>query len=99
LGVQVPPPLLGRPRSSSTLGLASTKNRPFGPFRSSGLRPSVAVMAVASTNLDLLGWFDEGERACVSLPEAKAAFCLACGAVHIDGVRIDVDRRIALDAT
>ncbi|HZR95870.1 MAG TPA: hypothetical protein VFA56_09255 [Gaiellaceae bacterium] len=65
-------------------------------------------MAVASTNLDLLGWFDEderaqcgtcGERACVSLPEAKAAFCLACGAVHIDGVRIDVDRRIALDAT
>jgi NMD protein affecting ribosome stability and mRNA decay len=57
------------------------------------------------TNVDLLAWFSEDERhacrscgkkACVSLPEVRAAFCLGCGAVHIDGVRIDVDRRIPL---
>jgi len=56
------------------------------------------------SNFDLLAWFSEeerdvcgscGERACVSLPAALASFCLACGAVSIDGVRIDADLRIA----
>jgi len=51
------------------------------------------------SNSDLLEWFDDDERkvcsvcheqACVSLAEAAASFCLACGAIHIDGVRLDV---------
>jgi hypothetical protein len=57
------------------------------------------------TNRDLLAWFSDdergecsscGERGCVSLPEAKAHFCLACGAVTVGGYRIDVDRRLPL---
>jgi hypothetical protein len=52
---------------------------------------------------DMLAWFSEeernecascGERACVSLEGAIASFCLACGAVTIDGVRIDRDRKL-----
>ena len=52
---------------------------------------------------DMLGWFTEeernecgscGEHACVSLEGALASFCLACGAVTVDGVRIDVDRKL-----
>jgi hypothetical protein len=52
----------------------------------------------------MLAWFSEGERhvcgrcgerACVSLPEAVASFCLACGGVSVNGVRIDSDLRIA----
>jgi hypothetical protein len=30
-----------------------------------------------------------GDR--VALPEAAATFCLACGAIHIGGVRLDTD--------
>ena len=61
-------------------------------------RPSLAG------NVDLLTWFSEeerqvcedcGERSSVSLPEAVASFCLRCGAITIDGVRIDVDGRIS----
>jgi hypothetical protein len=26
----------------------------------------------------------------VSLPQVAASFCLACGAIHLDGVRLDV---------
>jgi hypothetical protein len=57
------------------------------------------------SNRDMLHWFSEderhpcdacGRRAVVSLPDALAAFCLNCGAVTIDGVRIDVDRSIDL---
>jgi hypothetical protein len=56
------------------------------------------------SNVDLLAWFSEeertvcgscDERACVSLPDAFASFCLACGAVSVDGVRIDAELRIA----
>jgi hypothetical protein len=52
----------------------------------------------------MLAWFSEeerhvcrscGERACVGLPEAVASFCLACGAVWIEGERIDPNLRIA----
>lgn len=59
-------------------------------------------MAVRVSNLDLLEWFAEeerqlcgycGERASVTLPDAQASFCLVCGAVTIDGLRIDVERR------
>jgi hypothetical protein len=51
------------------------------------------------SNSDLLEWFDDeertacsvcSERACVTLPDADASFCLACGAIHIDGVRLDI---------
>jgi hypothetical protein len=61
-------------------------------------RPSLAG------NVDLLTWFSEeerqlcedcGERSSVSLPEAFASFCLRCGAITIDGVRVDVDGRIS----
>jgi hypothetical protein len=53
------------------------------------------------TNVDLLAWFGEDERrecascgvrACVSLPEASAMFCLACGAVLVDGARVEMER-------
>ena len=56
-------------------------------------------------NVDLLTWFSEdergpcdhcGERARVSLPDALAAFCLGCGAITIEGVRVDVDGRVAI---
>ena len=55
------------------------------------------------TNHDMLAWFSEeergdcahcGERGCVSLEGVRASFCLSCGAVTIDGVRIDVDRKL-----
>lgn len=36
------------------------------------------------------------ERARVSFPEALASFCLSCGAIWADGVRIDVDGRLPL---
>jgi hypothetical protein len=51
-------------------------------------------------NVDLLAWFSEDERqACegcgetsaVSIPDAVALFCLRCGAVTIEGVRLDLD--------
>jgi hypothetical protein len=57
------------------------------------------------TNLDMLAWFDEheraecgacGARACVSLPDAEASFCLACGAITLDGIRLDGDRRLPI---
>jgi hypothetical protein len=60
------------------------------------------TISTARTNADFLAWFAEEERqtctACnersrVTVPEAVASFCLACGAVWLDGVRIDVDRR------
>jgi hypothetical protein len=54
-------------------------------------------------NVDFLAWFSEDERqvceACgepsaVSVPEAVALFCLSCGAVTIDGERLDVDGQL-----
>jgi hypothetical protein len=57
------------------------------------------VSTDAPSNVDLLAWFSEEERhACaicgnrtsVSLAEARASFCFRCGAITIDGVRIDV---------
>jgi hypothetical protein len=56
-------------------------------------------MGEVPSNRDLLDWFSEdersvcsycGKRACVSPPEADALFCFACGAVTLDGARIDV---------
>jgi hypothetical protein len=67
--------------------------------------PCPPVSAQPTTNLDLLQWFREdernvcstcGERACVSLPEVAAHFCLACGAIHIAGMRVDIAGRIAV---
>ena len=64
----------------------------------------VCVTLAPPSNVDLLAWFSEkernvcgscGERACVSPRDALASFCLACGAVFVDGVRIDADLRIA----
>jgi hypothetical protein len=58
------------------------------------------------SNVELLAWFPEKERdecvacgknTCVTLPEAAATFCLACGAVILNGVRVDVDRRLPSD--
>jgi hypothetical protein len=60
-----------------------------------------------SRNVDFLAWFSEderqtcescGERSAVSVPAAVATFCLSCGAVTIDGVRIDVDGRIPVES-
>jgi uncharacterized protein with ACT and thioredoxin-like domain len=51
----------------------------------------------------MLAWFTEaerdmcgscGKRASVTVADALAAFCLACGAITIEGVRFDVDRRL-----
>jgi hypothetical protein len=59
------------------------------------------------TNRDLLAWFSEdersecgecGEKACVSLPDVLARFCLLCGAITVDGVRIDVGGRAPAEA-
>lgn len=50
------------------------------------------------TNLDMLHWFEEDERqgcdacgmrAAVTCPGAPASFCLACGAITVDGRRIN----------
>jgi len=52
----------------------------------------------------MLAWFSEderhvcgscGEKTSVSLPGALALFCLACGAISVDGMRIDSDLRLA----
>jgi hypothetical protein len=54
-------------------------------------------------NTDLLAWFTEeerqmcgacGQRARVTVDGALTSFCLSCGAVWLEGERIDVDRRI-----
>jgi hypothetical protein len=51
----------------------------------------------------MLGWFSEderaecgscGQRACVSLPKVVASFCLSCGAIVVDGRRIDRHGRL-----
>jgi hypothetical protein len=51
-------------------------------------------------NVDLLAWFSEDERqmcegcgepSAVSIPDAVALFCLRCGAVTVEGVRLDLD--------
>ena len=55
--------------------------------------------------VDLLAWFSDderhdcstcGERACVTLPDALASFCLACGAITIDGVEIELTTDVVL---
>ena len=55
------------------------------------------------SNRDLLAWFSEderhecaycGEHARVELPDAVATFCLGCGAITVNDVRIDVGERI-----
>jgi hypothetical protein len=63
----------------------------------------VAAPPPPESNVDLLAWFSEderqacascGERASVTIPEVVALFCLSCGAITIDGLRIDVERRL-----
>jgi hypothetical protein len=52
------------------------------------------------TTVDLLAWFSEderqacarcGERARVTLPDALASFCLACGAITIGGAELELE--------
>jgi hypothetical protein len=59
------------------------------------------MAADAMTNVDLLAWFAEdershcsecAERACVTLPNARASFCLSCGTITVKGERIDPAR-------
>ena len=58
------------------------------------------------SNADMLDWFPEdergecgscGERSCVSLPRVVASFCLNCGAITLDGRRIDHGGRVELE--
>jgi hypothetical protein len=51
----------------------------------------------------MLAWFTDDERetcracgelSCVTLTQAVASFCLGCGAITIEGRRIDVDRQL-----
>ena len=69
-----------------------------------GRTASGTVTEAGPSDVDMLAWFSEGERqvcgscgekARVSLPDGFASFCLACGAVWADGVRIDVSPRIS----
>ncbi len=71
------------------------------PERRYGARP----VREPVSNTDMLSWFTDeerhvcgscGEKACVSLPGAVASFCLGCGAVTIEGVRIDRRGRVPL---
>lgn len=73
-----------------------------GPERGYGAR---AVREPVS-NTDMLSWFSEeerhacgscGEKACVSLPGAVASFCLACGSITVEGVRIDRNGRLPVE--
>jgi hypothetical protein len=57
-----------------------------------------------TSNIDMLAWFAEderhdclgcGERACVSLADAVATFCLACGRISIDGTAIELGPELA----
>jgi hypothetical protein len=63
----------------------------------------VPAWQASFSNVDLLAWFSEeerqvcaacGERTAVTVPEAVASFCLRCGAVMIEGLRIDIDDRV-----
>jgi hypothetical protein len=53
----------------------------------------------------MLAWFSKderslcascGERAVVTPPEVDTCFCLGCGAITINGLRIDTDRKLAV---
>jgi hypothetical protein len=37
-----------------------------------------------------------GQRACVAMREALASFCLGCGAIEVNGIRINANPRISL---
>jgi hypothetical protein len=81
-------------------------DRPSGLYRNPMFGRSVdGLMSEpsAARNVDFLAWFNEderqvceacGERSVVGVPEAVASFCLNCGAVTIDGVRVDIDGRL-----
>ena len=64
------------------------------------------MVATEETNLDLLEAFSEdeihecsscGRRACVKLRDVPSTFCLACSAVHVGGMRIDVGRTLPVE--
>ena len=67
------------------------RGSPRSYIRPMGERPTV----------DLLAWFSDDERqgcwvrherALVTIPEALADFCLACGTITIEGVPIKVEQ-------
>jgi hypothetical protein len=81
-------------------------DEPNGLWSSRHIRRTLASALAQKPppTIDLLAWFNEAERvecgscgqnACVMLPEAQASFCLGCGAIHVDGQRIDIARRTA----
>jgi hypothetical protein len=62
-------------------------------------------VSTPATNLHMLAWFSEherslcagcGERAVVTPPEIDTCFCLGRGAITINGVWVDTDRKIAV---
>jgi hypothetical protein len=74
-------------------------------MRNALARRSVGGIVVAPSNADMLAWFAEderddcgscGQRSCVTVAGAVASFCLACGAVTIDDIRIDANLRVAV---
>src|SRR3954464_11414859 len=89
-------------RRGRTGGATKTSFRPIGVRREPAYLGGVRD---AFSNDDMLAWFSEdereccsacGERACVSLAAALASFCMACGAIKVDGRRIDTDGRITV---
>lgn len=90
----------------STMPIARDDDQqPSSPAGAERGRTAWGTLAQAGpSNVDMLAWFREderhvcrscGEKARVSLPDVFASFCLACGAVSVDGVRIDASPRIA----
>src|SRR4029077_9737953 len=80
------------------------EERPIGIERAPIDLVGGTLTEAGPSNVDMLAWFSENERhvcggcnekACVTLPGVLAAFCLACGAIWVDGVRIDASLRIA----
>jgi hypothetical protein len=60
------------------------------------------VVAEPPSNVDMLAWFSDdergpcpscGERTCVTPAEAFASFCLACGAIVVNGQTIPPPRK------
>jgi hypothetical protein len=92
--------LLYEPEDWSTMPITrDVDEHPSSPADAEMGRTAWATSAEAGpSNVDMLAWFSEGERqvcgscgekTCVGLPDVFASFCLACGAVWADGVRID----------
>src|SRR2546423_644484 len=92
-----------RRRHGLRLGLVRARNPSVGPLASTPRIPTLTEMPRLPSNEEMLAWFSDherhecefcGEKACVSQPDATASCCLACGAVTVEGVRIDGDSRL-----